>query len=179
MAFPPPVLPINRTDATPQQTTHANDHNAANQAINDITAKVTAIDAAVTAGAPGYVGNAFVAAEQTGIAAAWIYLNSLRVDYADVPGHQFLILYFGQGRKGATDTNADSGVRVMWAGQAGTFNIGQSIETMNQGTYNTFNVVALRAGGAAAPCNVQVQASTAAGWLNIAASALYVIDLGP
>jgi len=176
MAWPPPVLPINRTNATPQLDTHAADHNALAAAVNDITTKVSAIDAAV---APGYIGNAYVAAEQTGIAAAWIYLNSLRVDYTDAPGHQFLILYVGQGRKGATDTNADSGVRVMWAGQAGTFNIGQSIETMNQGTYNTFNVVALRAGGAAAPCNVQVQASTAAGWLNIAASALYVIDLGP
>ncbi len=179
MAWPPPVLPITYTDSTPQQATHPDAHVKINQAMNDTVAKVTAIDAAVAAVAPGYVGNAFVAAEQTGIAAAWIYLNSLRVDYADVPGHQFLILYFGQGRKGATDTTADSGVRVMWAGQAGTFNIGQTIETMNQGTYNTFNVVALRGGGAAAPCNVQVQASTAAGWLNIAASALYVIDLGP
>src|SRR6478735_5250807 len=36
MAWPPPTLPINRTDATPQQTTHAADHNAANLAINDI-----------------------------------------------------------------------------------------------------------------------------------------------
>lgn len=35
MAWPPPVLPINRTDATPQQTTHANDHNAISLAIND------------------------------------------------------------------------------------------------------------------------------------------------
>jgi hypothetical protein len=38
MAWPPPVLPINRTDATNQQTLHAGDHNAANQALNDIRA---------------------------------------------------------------------------------------------------------------------------------------------
>jgi hypothetical protein len=40
MAFPPPVLPINRTDATAQQTTHANDHNAISQAVNDTVADV-------------------------------------------------------------------------------------------------------------------------------------------
>jgi len=37
MAWPPPTLPINRTDATPQQTTHAGDHNALSQAVNDAT----------------------------------------------------------------------------------------------------------------------------------------------
>ena len=40
MAWPPPTLPTNRTDATPQQTTHAGDHNAANQAINDIVTRI-------------------------------------------------------------------------------------------------------------------------------------------
>jgi len=38
MAYPPGVLPINRTDATPQATTHPADHNLANGAINDIVA---------------------------------------------------------------------------------------------------------------------------------------------
>ena len=42
MAWPPPTLATNRSDATPQQTTHPADHNQANQAINDIVAKVTA-----------------------------------------------------------------------------------------------------------------------------------------
>lgn len=41
MAWPPPVLPVNRTDATPQQGTHPADHNAANLAINDLVTKVT------------------------------------------------------------------------------------------------------------------------------------------
>lgn len=55
MAWPPPVLPINRTDATPQQTTHAADHNAANQAINDIVTKVGGYSFArgFVQGAPG------------------------------------------------------------------------------------------------------------------------------
>jgi hypothetical protein len=44
MAWPPGVLPINRSDATPQQTTHAADHNAANQAINDTVAHVQATE---------------------------------------------------------------------------------------------------------------------------------------
>jgi hypothetical protein len=41
MAWPPPTLPINRTNALDQQDTHPADHNAANQAINDIVAHVT------------------------------------------------------------------------------------------------------------------------------------------
>ena len=40
MSWPPPILPVNRTNATPQLDTHAADHNAANQAINDIVARV-------------------------------------------------------------------------------------------------------------------------------------------
>ena len=40
MAFPPGVLPINRTNATPQLNTHAADHNAVNQAVNDIVPQV-------------------------------------------------------------------------------------------------------------------------------------------
>lgn len=38
MAWPPPTLPINQTNATPQQNTHPQDHAAANQAINDTVA---------------------------------------------------------------------------------------------------------------------------------------------
>ena len=44
MAWPPPVLPINRTNATPQLDNHVADHNAANLAINDIVAHLTALD---------------------------------------------------------------------------------------------------------------------------------------
>ncbi len=40
MAWPPPTLPINFTDATPQQTAHPVAHNQANQAINDIVAQL-------------------------------------------------------------------------------------------------------------------------------------------
>lgn len=38
MAYPPPTLPIDRTNALPMQDTHPQDHNAVNQAVNDITA---------------------------------------------------------------------------------------------------------------------------------------------
>ncbi len=47
MAFPPGTLPVNRTDALDQETNHPNDHNQANQAINDIAAHVVATDASV------------------------------------------------------------------------------------------------------------------------------------
>jgi hypothetical protein len=41
MAWPPPTLPTNRTNAVPQQDTHPADHNAANLAINDIVGHMT------------------------------------------------------------------------------------------------------------------------------------------
>jgi len=44
MAWPPPVLPTNRQDLTPQTVTHPAEHNAENLAINDLVAKVTGID---------------------------------------------------------------------------------------------------------------------------------------
>lgn len=40
MAWPPPALPTNRTNATPQQDTHPADHNAVNLAMNDTVARV-------------------------------------------------------------------------------------------------------------------------------------------
>lgn len=36
MPYPPPVLPTDRTNATPQQDVHPADHNAVNLAVNDI-----------------------------------------------------------------------------------------------------------------------------------------------
>jgi hypothetical protein len=42
MAWPPPVLPTNRTNATPQQDTHPADHNAVNLAVNDLVTHVQA-----------------------------------------------------------------------------------------------------------------------------------------
>jgi len=44
MAWPTAVLPTNRTNATPQTTTHPNDHNAISLAINDTVAHVQAAD---------------------------------------------------------------------------------------------------------------------------------------
>ena len=40
MPFPPPLLPIDRTNATPQQDVHPADHNAVNLAVNDISAHI-------------------------------------------------------------------------------------------------------------------------------------------
>lgn len=39
MAFPPPTLPTTRSNTTVMTTTHPADHNAANLAINDLTAE--------------------------------------------------------------------------------------------------------------------------------------------
>ena len=40
MAWPPPVQPTNRTNATPQLDTHAADHNALALAVNDLVTEV-------------------------------------------------------------------------------------------------------------------------------------------
>ena len=45
MAFPPPTLATNRTNATPSTNTHPGDHNAVNAAVNDINGRVQAHDA--------------------------------------------------------------------------------------------------------------------------------------
>lgn len=43
MAFPPSPLPVNRTNATPQQNTHPADHNAIGQAVNDTVTQVVGL----------------------------------------------------------------------------------------------------------------------------------------
>ena len=43
MAWPPPALPINRTNADPQQNTHPADHNALALAVNDTVARIKAM----------------------------------------------------------------------------------------------------------------------------------------
>jgi hypothetical protein len=50
MAWPPPVLPINRTNATPQLDTHAADHNALALAVNDTVARVKQISSGAASG---------------------------------------------------------------------------------------------------------------------------------
>jgi len=47
MAWPPGILPVNRTDSTPQQTTHAADHNAVNGAVNDTVTQLKTVSAAL------------------------------------------------------------------------------------------------------------------------------------
>jgi len=49
MPYPPPTLPVNRTNATAQQDTHPADHNAANLAINDVVSRLNALIAQVGA----------------------------------------------------------------------------------------------------------------------------------
>jgi hypothetical protein len=46
MAWPPPALPINITDATEQETIHSDLHNKTGQAVNDLVAHVQAQDSA-------------------------------------------------------------------------------------------------------------------------------------
>ena len=71
MAWPPPTLSTNRTNATPQHDSHAADHNAANLAINDLVAMVASLITSV--GRYGFTavqGGQSVAAGQT-VNLAW------------------------------------------------------------------------------------------------------------
>lgn len=56
MPWPPPVLPVNRTDALAQQANHPTDHNTTNQAVNDIVAQINARVAAATVMSGGATG---------------------------------------------------------------------------------------------------------------------------
>lgn len=73
MAWPPPVLPITRTNADAQKDTHPSDHNAANLAINDLVAWTTprsdyihsnpvAVTIGAGGGALGYIANTLIPA---------------------------------------------------------------------------------------------------------------------
>ena len=56
MAWPPPVLPVNRTNATVQTDNHIYDHNTANQAINDLVTQVQALQGRLSPTGRGAVG---------------------------------------------------------------------------------------------------------------------------
>jgi hypothetical protein len=65
MAWPPPLMPINRTDATPQQVDHPADHNTIAQAFNDLVPIIAALQdryliAAGTIGGAGAPAGPFI-----------------------------------------------------------------------------------------------------------------------
>lgn len=67
MAWPPPVLPTNRTNATPQLDTHVSDHNAANLAINDLVTRLQSRAAAGLEYTAGYVTSGAVTMPAFGV----------------------------------------------------------------------------------------------------------------
>lgn len=87
--WPPPVLPINRTDATYQQGVHPGDHNAANLAINDIVPQVQSlidvlagnvgriVYGAIPGGTAGPGGNVKIARGLNLPAGAWAVLYTV------------------------------------------------------------------------------------------------------
>lgn len=86
MAFPPPTLPTNRTNATPQLDTHAADHNAIAQAINDTVAFASATNQKLT----GYraYANSYVATTESGGTAVIPFTrqtDGANVDFGGLP----------------------------------------------------------------------------------------------
>jgi hypothetical protein len=90
MAWPPPVLPINRTDALYQQGNHPADHNAANVAINDVVARLTGSGA----GQLGRLGQLVLGAPVIGAAQPGGALTRMTQDMA-IPagGGQWLVWF--------------------------------------------------------------------------------------
>jgi hypothetical protein len=170
MAWPPPVLPINRTDATPQQTTHAADHNTLSTAVNDLVTVVKKL-------APGFVGVGYNASDVAGFNPAWQQIPTVRVDYGEVANHRYLFLFNAQAKKAiATDTAGQAGFRFVHAHQTGwaTF-----LVDINAPGVETMMFMGTRLATVTQPTWVTVEASTNAGWLNVAASSVLVLDIGP
>jgi hypothetical protein len=84
MAWPPPALPITRTNATPQFDTHAQDHNAVNLAVNDLVSKVSWLDATVVdrgvqkSWTPAWVAGG-VAVPHTTVLATYMQFGQMRI----------------------------------------------------------------------------------------------------
>ena len=106
MAWPPPTLPTNRTDATPQAGVHAPDHNAANLAINDLVARVLTLDN--LSWVDRRAGQVVIANDQWG--------NAANVDIPNAIAGYYLIAGFAQVETGSV---AASGVDMRLLATAG------------------------------------------------------------
>jgi hypothetical protein len=168
MAWPPPTLAINRTDATPQQTTHAADHNAANLAINDIVARIGTIPR-------GVVGWAGKDTEQTGIQTAPVALVGMSVTWTAAAGRHYLIQSMGTMRKSGADTAADV---ELWVQDGAAAQYGDSIGYCPAIAYNTMVTHAIYVATTAGSKIVAMYAKTAAGYVNVSRMTLTVVDVG-
>jgi hypothetical protein len=163
MAWPPPVLPTNRTNATPQQDTHPADHNAIAQAINDTVATVQALQGL------GYKGHAYTAVTHPGIAQAQVNLNNMRVDWVVETSHIYLVI--------STCTyNVDAGGIVVQRNIAGNGTFGVAQLTIQPGSWGTVNNIALYT-GPAGPNFIQVTAQVSAGFTTANDRSLMIYDL--
>lgn len=170
MAWPPPVLPINRTDALAQQANHPGDHNTTNQAVNDIVTVVRSL-------APGYVAHAFAGAEQSGIQTAFVSLTNGRVDYVESVGHKYLILGSCQMRKAGADGTGIGEFQLVHSagGVSGPATMSCSVVPF----FTPIVLIAVRVGTTGAPVNIIAQARTDNGYVNVSKTVVVVVDLGP
>ena len=168
MAWPPSVLPTNRTNATPQQDTHAADHNAHAQAINDIVTQIGTIPR-------GVVGWAGKDTEQTGIQTAPVALTGMSVTWTAVAGRHYLIQSMGTLRKSGADTAADV---EMWVQDGAAVQYGNSIGYCPAVDQNTMVTHAIYIAASAGAKIVAMYAKTAAGYVNVSRMTLTVVDVG-
>jgi len=163
MPFPPAPLPINMTDATPQQGTHPNLHNQVSQAINDTVAVVQGLQGL------GFKANAYSAAAHPGIAQTPVNLNSMRVDWVVDANHSYLII--------STCTyNVDAGGIVVQRNVAGSGLFGVAQLTIPPNGWGTVTNVAYFTGNAG-PNFIQVTATVSAGFATANERQLMVFDL--
>ena len=163
MAWPPPALRIDITDATAQQTVHADLHNKTSQAVNDTVAAVLALQAA------GDKGHAYSATPHPGIAQAQINLNAMRVDWVVETSHVYLVV--------STCTyNVDAGGIVVQRNIAGNGTFGVAQLTIPANSWGTVNNLAIYT-GLAGPNFIQVTAQVSAGFATANDRQLMIFDL--
>lgn len=191
MAWPPPTLPINRTNATPQIDTHAADHNALAQAINDTVAELGANPSGVypTVGGRldtiGYGGSLTPEAyafspEHAGIQQVEIVVTGTRLT-VNVPGpgvRACLFIARIQWRKALGDTAADVVHNLYVINGSGSTVAGAGTRvTMHDGGYAS-TVVTRRVDLPPGAYTVESRAYTTAGFVNAQERATSALDMG-
>jgi hypothetical protein len=176
MPFPPPVLPINRTDATPQQTTHPADHNAISAAINDTVAWLQSPTSRFTKFAAGDRGGAWTATQHAGIQQAAVALNTSRVDWVQTAGRRYLVLASCWFSKAGADVSSQVVMQIL---RGDTSALIANVRSYCLATGDvTIHAQAVITSTTSVPTFVQLQALTGAGFVNANERTIQVIDIG-
>jgi hypothetical protein len=165
MAWPPPVLPINRTNATPQLDTHAQDHNALAQAINDTAARLGAADRL------GVVAQTVSPSPTNGFVNSYYDLVGGQLTYTAVAGRLYKVTA-ALSRLEQVGAQATVSVQVADGGGA-TIRLAEMV--LASGFFGQLTITYLEVPPAGATTR-KLQAKTSAGNLNIIQGSLLMVE---